>query len=56
MPKPRPRRLTPEEEELSGLQEEIFHDLHGMSREAYDEEQRRFVEELMADERLQDRF
>lgn len=47
---PRPRRLTPEEEELAGLEDEVFEAVYGMSREAYNAEQQRFVQELMDEE------
>ncbi len=46
MTQPSRRRLTPEEEELSGLDDEVFAAVHGMTCEEYDDEQRRFIDEM----------
>lgn len=46
-PLPKPRRLTLEEGEERGIEEEVFAALRGMTKERRDEEQQRFIEEIL---------
>lgn len=43
-----PRKLEPEELELKDIEEEIYCETHGMTREQYAAEQRQMIEDLMA--------